>query len=221
MSREGRRGNLPRPATTLVGREQTLPEIGALLRSHRVVTLGGVGGVGKTRLALAVGAHVAEEFPDGVWLVELAPVGDPDAVPDAIADALGITPQGSTPVIETVAEAVTGRRLLLVVDNCEHVLAAAAAAVGQVVGRSGTPTIMTTSREALGVTGEEVVPVQPLTVDGGVTSDAVTLFVERARAVRPGFGIYDERAAEPWSTSVRRWTVSLSASSWPPPGWRP
>ena len=74
-----------------------LPEIAALVRTHPLVTLSGVGGVGKTRLALAVGAELADEFPDGVWLVELAPVGDPDAVPDAIANALGITPQGDTP----------------------------------------------------------------------------------------------------------------------------
>ena len=131
MSLEARRGNLPRSATALVGRADALPELAALVRSHQLVTLSGVGGVGKTRLALAVGAELADEFPDGVWLVELAPVGDPDAVPDAIATALGITPQGDARVIDTVAEAVAGRRLLIVVDNCEHVLAAAAAAIGR------------------------------------------------------------------------------------------
>ena len=91
MSREGRRGNVPRSATTLIGRDQALPEITALLRSHQLVTLSGVGGVGKTRLALAAAAELDDRFPDGVWLVELAPVGEPDAVPDAIADALGIS----------------------------------------------------------------------------------------------------------------------------------
>ena len=124
-----------------------LPEIAALVRTHQLVTLSGVGGVGKTRLAVAAAADLADEFPDGVWLVELAPVGDPDAVPDAIANALGITPQGDTPVIDTVAEAVAGRRLLIVIDNCEHVLSAAAAAIGRVIARSDTPRIIATSRE--------------------------------------------------------------------------
>ena len=159
------------------------------------MTLSGVGGVGKTRLALAVAADLADQFPDGVWLVELAPVSDPDAVPDAIANALGITPQGDTPVIDTVAEAVAGRRLLIVIDNCEHVLAAAAAAIGRVLARSDAPRILATSRERLLVAGEAVVSVAPLALDGGVTSDAVTLFVERAGTVRPGFGIFDEQTA--------------------------
>ena len=110
-------------------------------------------GVGKTRLALAAAAQLADEFPDGVWVVELAPVGDPDAVPDAIAQALGITPQGDVPVIDTVAEAVAGRRLLIVIDNCEHLLAAAAAAIARVIARSETPRILATSRERLRVAG--------------------------------------------------------------------
>jgi predicted ATPase/DNA-binding CsgD family transcriptional regulator len=195
MSREGRRGNLPRSATTLIGRDQTLPEIAGLVRTHRLVTLSGVGGVGKTRLGLAVAAELADEFPDGVWLVELAPVGASDAVPDAIADALGITPQGHTPVIDTIADAVAGRRILLVVDNCEHLLAAAASAIGHVLAGSDTARILATSREHLRVSGEAVMTVPPLAWDGGVTSDAVTLFVERAGRVRPGFGIFDEQTA--------------------------
>ena len=140
-------------------------------------------------------ADLADEFPDGVWLVELAPVGDPDAVPDAIANALGVTPQGDTAVIDTVAETAAGRRLLIVIDNCEHVLASAVAAIEQVLARSDVPRIMATSREALLASSEAVVPVAPLAIQGGVTSDAVTLFVERAGTVRPGFGIFDEQAA--------------------------
>ena len=106
MSVQAGRGNLPRSTTTLVGRSRVLSEVASLVRSRPLVTLSGVGGVGKTRLALAVGAELAEEFPDGVWLVELAPVGDAEAVPDAIATALGITPQGGARVIDTVAEAL-------------------------------------------------------------------------------------------------------------------
>ena len=114
-----------------------LADVADLVRANRLVTLSGVGGVGKTRLALEVGAEMADEFPDGVWLVELAPVGDPSSVPAAIATALGITPQGDVELIDTVAEAVAGRRLLLLIDNCEHVLDAAGAAIGQILGRSG------------------------------------------------------------------------------------
>lgn len=192
---EAVRGNLPRSTTTLVGRSRALSEVAALVRSHPLVTLTGTGGVGKTRLALAVGAELAEEFPDGVWLVELAPVGDAEAVPDAIATALGVTAQGGARVIDTVAEALAGRRVLVVVDNCEHVLAAAAGAIGEILARSDVPRVLATSREHLRTPGEVLMTVSPLAVDG-VTSDAVTLFVERARAVRPGFGIFDEQAAD-------------------------
>ena len=176
----------------MIGRDEVLTEVAALVRTHQLVTLSGVGGVGKTRLAVSAAAALEHEFPDGVWLVELAPVGDADAVPDAIANALGITPQGDTAVVDTVAEAVAGRRLLIVIDNCEHVLAAAVAAIGQVLARSDMPRIMATSREGLLVAGEAVASVAPLALDGGVTSDAVTLFVERAGTARPGFGIFDE-----------------------------
>src|SRR3954453_21770050 len=136
MSPEPRRGNLPHSATTLVGRAEGVAELVALVRSRQLVTLTGVGGVGKTRLALAVGAELADEFPDGTWLVELAPVGNPDAVPDAIASALGITPQGDARIIDTVAATVAGSQLVIIVDNCEHVLAAAAAAIGEILARS-------------------------------------------------------------------------------------
>ena len=114
----------------MIGRDSAVRDVQALVRAHSLVTLSGVGGVGKTRLAVAAAAAIEHEFPDGAWLVELASVGDPDAVPDAIANALGITPQGDVPVIDAVVEAVAGRRLLIVIDNCEHVLAAAAAAIG-------------------------------------------------------------------------------------------
>jgi predicted ATPase/DNA-binding CsgD family transcriptional regulator len=196
VSPEARRGNLPRTTATLVGRADAIPALAALVRSQQLVTLSGVGGVGKTRLALAVGSDLADEFADGTWLVELAPVINSDAVPDAIATALGVPPQGSVPIIETVAEAVAGRRMLIIVDNCEHVRAAAAAAIAQVLDRSDVPRILATSREPLSLPGETLRPVSPLKLDGGVTSDAVSLFTERARAVRQEFGIFDEQAAD-------------------------
>ena len=115
-------GNL-RPATTsFIGRESEVAELQAAVKAHRLVTLTGVGGVGKTRLALEVAAHLADEFPDGVWFFELAAVADPAAVPDAVAAVLGITQQPGKTVTESVASALEGRVRLLVFDNCEHVV---------------------------------------------------------------------------------------------------
>ncbi len=159
------------------------------MQSCRLVTLSGVGGVGKTRLALEVGEELAGEFPDGVWMVELASIDDPAAVPAAIAASLGVTPQGDAPLIELVAESLGGRRLLLVIDNCEHVLAGAQAAIAALLTRSGDSRLLATSREALAIDEEAALTVEPLALDGGVVSDAVTLFVDRARAVRPDFGL--------------------------------
>ncbi|HZP27372.1 MAG TPA: adenylate/guanylate cyclase domain-containing protein, partial [Acidimicrobiia bacterium] len=188
-------GNLPQQPTSLVGREPALAAVTGHVRSSPLVTLTGVGGVGKSRLALEVGAELAGEFPDGVWLVELASVGDPASVPGAVATALGITPQGDASLIETIAEALSGRQLLIVMDNCEHLLAAARSAIGAILARSEDVKVLATSREVLGFDGEAEVTVAPLTLDGGDTSDAVTLFVDRARAVRPDFGLREPETA--------------------------
>ena len=130
-----------------------MKELGELVRAHRLVTLTGVGGVGKTRLAVQVAAELAAEFPDGVWLVELAPVGDPAAVPDAVAAVLGITPRPGSTVTDSVAGRLSGRRLLLVLDNCEHVLDAAADLVETILARTTTVKVIATSREGLRVGG--------------------------------------------------------------------
>ncbi len=180
-------GNLPVQATSFVGREQEISELTELIRAHRLVTLTGVGGVGKTRLAVQVAAELVPEFPDGVWLVELAPVGDPAAAPDVVASALGIIVQAGLTVTASVANALAGRRLLVVLDNCEHVLDAAADLVEAVLARTNTVTVIATSREGLRVGGELLWPVPSLDVKAGATSAAVELFVERARAVKPGF----------------------------------
>src|SRR4051794_15337485 len=188
-------GNLPQRLSSLVGREDLVLEVAEQVRATRLVTLSGVAGVGKTRLALEVGTELSAEFPDGAWMVELAGVGNAASVPAAIATVLGITPQGDTPLIDTVSEALGGRRLLLVVDNCEHVLAAAAAAVEAILARSHYVRLLATSRERLDVDGEAALVVQPLALAGGVASDAVTLFVDRARTVRPDFGLHDPEIA--------------------------
>jgi predicted ATPase/DNA-binding CsgD family transcriptional regulator len=189
-------GNLPRQASSLVGREAAVNEVCDLVRSQPLVTLTGVGGVGKTRLALEAGAELAEEFEDGIWIVELAGVADPGAVPAAIASVLGITPQSEVALIETIAETIAGRRMLLIVDNCEHLRDCVAAALEVILGRAGRAKLLATSREAVDVSGEWVVSVSPLATEGGVNSDAVTLFAERARAARHNFELSDPLTAE-------------------------
>ena len=188
-------GNLPMQTTSFVGRGEELRELIELVRAHRLVTLTGVGGVGKTRLAVQVAGELVPDFGEGVWLVELAPIGDPAAVPDAVATALGIIVQAGLTVTACVAQALAGRRLLVVLDNCEHVLDAAADLVEAVQARSSTVKVVATSREGLRVGGEYLWPVPSLDVRAGALSAAVELFVVRARAVKPGFGLQTEADA--------------------------
>ena len=182
-------GNL-RPATTsLIGRESEVDAIKTAVRSHRLVTLTGVGGVGKTRLALEVAAQLTDEFPDGVWVFELAAVTDPASVSDAVAAVLGITQQPGKTVSESVAAALEGRSRLLVFDNCEHVLDAAADLIESILARSATVKMLATSREGLRVADEQLWPVPSLDVLSGVDSAAATLFMQRAGAVAPGISL--------------------------------
>ncbi len=184
-------GNLPEQPSSFVGRQAEVAELVGVVGARRLVTLTGAGGVGKTRLALQVGAELAGAFGEGVWLVELAPVGDPAAVADAVATALGVTPRAGSGVADSVAVALSGRHMLVVVDNCEHVLEAAAEVVEKILAGTTAVKVMATSREGLRVAGEQVWPVPSLEVAAGVGSAAVELFVARARAVAPGFGLAD------------------------------
>jgi predicted ATPase len=159
-----------------------------------LVTLIGVGGVGKTRLALKVATQVVDEFVDGVWVFELAAVVDPAAVPDAVAAVLGITQQPGKTVSESVATALEGRSRLLVFDNCEHVVDSVADLVEAILAHSATVRILATSREGVGVADEQLWPVPSLDVSGGIDSAAVDLFVERSQSVAPRFSI--EKADE-------------------------
>ncbi|HUO39972.1 MAG TPA: adenylate/guanylate cyclase domain-containing protein [Mycobacterium sp.] len=182
-------GNLRPQPTSLVGRDSELAQVQEAMKAHRLVTLTGVGGVGKTRLAQEVAARLTDEFPDGVWLFELAAVTDPAAVPDAVAAVLGITQQPGKSVAESVAAALEGRSRLLVFDNCEHVLDAAAEMIEAILSRSATVKILATSREGVRVADEQLWPVPSLDVLAGVDSPAATLFMQRAAAVAPGISL--------------------------------
>ncbi len=187
-------GNLRPQSTSLVGRESELAAVDEAVKAHRLVTLTGVGGVGKTRLALEVAGRLADEFPDGVWVFELAPVTDPAAVPDAMAAVLGITQQPGKTVSESVATAQEGRTRLLVFDNCEHVLDAAAKMIEAILARSATVKILATSREGVRVADEQLWPVPALDVLAGVNSAAATLFLQRAGAVAPDISLVGAEA---------------------------
>jgi predicted ATPase len=173
---EAQRGNLPRPSTEWFGPGGELKQWLAELGRRRLVTLTGPGGVGKTRAALEIGAQAADDFLDGVWMVDLAPVEDPEAVPAAAAAALGVPSQAGLTTADALTGWLQGRRVLVILDNCEHVLDAAAALVATVAADCQTVTILATSRQPLGVVGEQVVPVASRELP-----DAVELFYDRAR----------------------------------------
>src|SRR6201996_1212525 len=182
-------GNLRAATTSFIGREAEVAELQAAVKAHRLVTLTGVGGVGKTRLALEVAARLADDFPDGVWFFELAAVADPAAGPDAVAAVLGITQQPGKSVAESVASALEGRVRLLVFDNCEHVVDSVADLVEAILAASATVTILATSREGLGVSEEQLWRVPPLDVNSGTESAAVNLFLDRAHSVVSDFSL--------------------------------
>jgi predicted ATPase/class 3 adenylate cyclase len=183
------RGNLRPQVTSFIGRESEVTEVEAVLRTHRLVTLTGVGGVGKTRLAVEVAARLADEFPDGVWFFDLAAVADPAAVPDAVAAVLGIIQQPGKSVANSVAAALEGRVRLLVFDNCEHVVDSVADLVEAILAASATVTILATSREGVGVSEEQLWRVPSLDVNPGIQSAAVNLFVDRAQSVVSDFSL--------------------------------
>ena len=150
-------GNLRIPTTSFHGREAEIDDLLRELKAHRLVTLTGPGGVGKTRLAVEVASRLAHEFPDGVWVIELAPVGDPAAVAEAVAAVLGVTQQPGMNLADSIAIAQEGRRRLLVFDNCEHLLDAAAEMIEKILQQSSTVTVLATSREGLRLADEQLV----------------------------------------------------------------
>ena len=180
-------GNLRVPTTNLIGRETAIAELHAALKQHRLMTLTGVGGVGKTRLTLELAGRSANDYPDGVFVIELAAIADASAIPEATAAILGIKQQPGVSTTASIAAALEGRTRLLVFDNCEHVLDSSADLISAIVGASSTVTVLATSREGLGLADEQLWPVGSLDVHSGVDSSAATLFIERAQAVAPAF----------------------------------
>jgi predicted ATPase/class 3 adenylate cyclase len=194
-------GNLPPQLTSFVGRAAELEQAVQLLGDHRLVTLTGTGGTGKTRLALAAGSRAAPSFPDGVFLVELASLVDPDQVVPAICEVLGVAEEGGSELIDTLVDRLPGKRLLLILDNFEHLLGGAGL-VEEVLRRTTEVHILATSRAPLRLYGEQEIEVPPLGLPQGTQdlatlsdSEAVRLFVERARDIRPGFAPTEENAA--------------------------
>jgi predicted ATPase len=189
-------GNLPVQVTSFVGRERVLERIADALRDTAVVTVTGVGGVGKTRLALQVAAEVVPTYRDGAWLCELAGVRDPDAVPDAVVATFGLQPRDGKSAAELLMEFLRNKELLLVLDNCEHLLRAVAGLVRDVVHGCPGVRVLATSREGLDVPGEQILVASSLGLPEPDASfeqiercEAVQLFVERAQALKSDFAL--------------------------------
>src|SRR5919199_4556218 len=196
--------NLPFQLTSLIGREKEMSEVGRLLvEKTRLLTLTGPGGAGKTRLALAVAANMVGGFDDGVWLIELAPLSDQDLVPRAIASVLGVRETPGTALVDSLCVHLVARDILLILDNCEHLIEDCADLAGALLRSCPKLRILATSRQALGMPGEALFAVPPLslpdprrlpTVEILPSYEAAGLFVERARAVRPGFALTESNA---------------------------
>ncbi|TMH54013.1 MAG: adenylate/guanylate cyclase domain-containing protein [Betaproteobacteria bacterium] len=202
-SLEATPNNLPLQVTSFVGRERELAEVKKLLANSRLLTLLGVGGIGKTRLSLQVAADLMDDYPDGVWFVELAPLTDALLVPQAVASVLGVKEEAGRPVVEALIKYVKSRRQLLILDNCEHLLDACAELVKQLLQAGPSLRILASSREHLRVAGESTYPVPALAAPDPYEKfihttltqyEAARLFIDRALAAQPAFEISQQNA---------------------------
>jgi predicted ATPase/class 3 adenylate cyclase/Tfp pilus assembly protein PilF len=181
--------NLPQQITSFVGRENELPEIEALLEQHRLVTLVGMGGSGKTRCAIQTGAELLDRFIDGVWLIDLAPLSDPSLVVAEIAQRLGVREVPNHPLLETLLTFLERRRLLLILDNCEHVIGEVRRVAAGILRGGAGVSVLATSRENLSIAGEHVFRLPSLSLPA-----AMALFTDRARAADARYALADENA---------------------------
>jgi len=176
---------LPVQLTSFVGRQAEMKGIREALADNRLVTLTGAGGAGKTRLAVQVAAELATDFADGVWYVDLAPITDPEVVPVTVARALGLLDQPGEPTIDLLRRSIRDRRMLMLLDNCEHLLDASADLITGLLSGCPALTLLTTSREPIGVAGEVSWRVPSLSL----TDEAIELFADRARRTKPDFRV--------------------------------
>jgi predicted ATPase/DNA-binding CsgD family transcriptional regulator len=209
-------GDLPPETTHFVGRRREVARVRRMLQRSRLVTVTGVGGVGKTRVALRAAATVRRAFPDGVWLVELSGLTDPGQVEHAVAHALELTGRSAGPAAALVAH-VADRRLLLILDTCEHLVEAAARLVQTLLAAAPGLRVLVTSRERLGIPGEYIVPIPPMATPdppGGAADlarcDSVALFLDRAAAVDPAFGLTELNARAVAELCVRLEGIPLA-----------
>ncbi len=190
----------PAVLTSFVGRAGAVREVAGLLEEYRLVTVTGPGGVGKTRLAGEVARWVADRFADGVWLAELAPVRDPVRVAPAVAVALGVREQPRMSAADALMRVLARRQLLVVLDNCEHVIEEAAQLCAGLLSACDDVRVLVTSRERLRIAGEVAYRLAPLPVPGpgddSAGAEAVTLFADRARAADAGFALTDQNRAD-------------------------
>jgi predicted ATPase/class 3 adenylate cyclase len=195
--------NLPQQVTSFIGREAQVAEVKALLTKTRLLTLTGAGGSGKSRLSLQVAADLLDGEGDGVWLVELASLSDPTLVPQAVATVLGVKEAAGKSIQQSLVEWLRPKRLLLIFDNCEHLVAACASLAADILRHCPDVRIMASSREPLSVTGEQTYRVPSLslpdpkkaqTAESLSQYEAVRLFIERAQAVQPTFSVTDANA---------------------------
>jgi predicted ATPase/DNA-binding CsgD family transcriptional regulator len=195
--------NLPSALSSFVGRKKELAEVRQLLEDTRLLTLTGAGGCGKTRLALAAADDLVATFADGLWLVDLAPLADPSLVPQAVASTLGLREQPGRSLTKTLSDNLASKRVLLVLDNCEHLIEACAGLAESLLRSCPELRVLATSREALGITGEVAWPVPSLSLpdlrrmpntDGLSWYESVRLFVERTEAVKPTFALTEQNA---------------------------
>ena len=222
------RAHLPEEPNTFIGRERELVELRQLLHRTRALTLSGPGGIGKTRLALRLLATAAAEFPDGVWFVELADLRQPELVVSRIAAVIGITEEAGRPLLETLGDALRPRRMLLALDNCEHLLDACAQVGRHVLASAPGLRLLNTSREPLSVAGETIWRVPPLSVGrrAGGEPGAAAAPGARSATRRSGCSPTGPRPPSPGSPSARTtsrpsprsaapWTGCRWPSNWP------